>query len=104
MAHPMHEAVVGLVRETIKLIDKTLRRQIDQQEYAAALKKLDVDTVLTTYKDDFKANVSFVYYLDALMMLSSLQHEMDFQVAEYGASVASEDLKMLKDLLNKFPG
>ena len=43
-----------------------------------------------------------VHYLNALMMLSSLQHELDFQVAEYGANVASEDISMLKDLLLKF--
>ena len=35
------------------------------------------------------------------MIISSLQHELDFQVAEYGVNVASEDIKMLKDLLPK---
>ena len=43
-----------------------------------------------------------VYYLDALMIISSLQHELDFQVAEYGVNVASEDIKMLRELLSKF--
>jgi hypothetical protein len=37
---------------------------------------------------DFKKNAGLVYYLDALMLLSSLQDELDFQVAEYGTNVA----------------
>jgi len=44
-----------------------------------------------------------VYYLDALMLLSSLQQEIDFQVAEYGIDAAMEDRKNLKELLGKFP-
>jgi hypothetical protein len=44
-----------------------------------------------------------IYYLDALMLLSSLQQQLDFQVAEYGEIVASEDMKCLRELLDKFP-
>lgn len=104
MAHPMHETVVDLVNRALELMDEFLRSRIDQEGYLAALKLLDVDSVLSTFKDDFRTDASLVYYLDALMMLSSLQHELDFQVAEYGASVATEDIKMLKELLIKFPG
>lgn len=104
MAHPMHENVVDLVNRAIELMDEFLRSRIDQQEYLAALQQLDVNDILAAYQDDFKTNASLVYYLDALMMLSSLQHELDFQVSEYGASVASEDIKMLKEVLKKFPG
>jgi hypothetical protein len=35
------------------------------------------------------------------MLLSSLQHEFEYQVAEYGANVASEDMKCLRELLAK---
>ena len=64
---------------------------------------LDVKDILVTYKEDFKKNAELVYYLDALMLLSSLQDELDFQVAEYGANVALEDMRYLEELLDKFP-
>ncbi len=103
MTHPMHERVVDLVNRAIEMMDQFLRRRLDLEEYLAGLKQLDVDNILVTYKNDFKTDASLVYYLDAMMMLSSLQHELDFQVAEYGANVATEDIKMLKEILNKLP-
>ena len=102
MQHPMHETVVELVEKAIGLMDGFLRDRMDFAEYAAKLKELDADSVLDRYKDDFKSDVKLIYYLDALMMLSSLQNELEFQVAEYGGSVASEDIKMLRELLHKF--
>jgi hypothetical protein len=57
--------------------------------------------LLDAHQEAFKREAGAVAYLDALMMISSLQHELDFQVAEYGASVASEDIKMLRELLPK---
>jgi len=102
MTHPMHEAVIDLVEKAIGLMDDFLRDRLDLDRYAGKLKELDVDSVMVKYKDDFKKDVRLVYYLDALMILSSLQHELDFQVAEYGGNVATEDIKMLKELLRKF--
>ena len=60
-------------------------------------------TASLEYQEDFKTDARMIYYLDALMVLSSLQQELDFQVAEYGESVASEDMKCLRELLAKFP-
>ena len=102
MAHPMHDAVVDLVQRAIGLMDGFLRDRMDLEEYASRLRDLDADTVLAQYKEDFKRDVKLVYYLDALMLLSSLQHELDFQVAEYGANVATEDIRMLRELMSKF--
>ena len=102
MQHPMHETVVELVEKAIGLMDGYLRDRMDLLEYSARLKELDADSVLDRYTDDFKSDVNLIYYLDALMILSSLQNELDFQVAEYGGSVASEDIKMLRELLHKF--
>jgi hypothetical protein len=102
MHHPMHDSVVELVDKAIVIMDGFLRDRMDLAEYAANLNKLDADAVLAKYSADFKDDVKLVYYLDALMMLSSLQHELDFQVAEYGANVANEDIKMLRELLHKF--
>jgi hypothetical protein len=98
----MHDAVVDLVRRAIGFMDGFLRDRMDLEEYAARLKELDADAILVRYKDDFKKDVRLVYYLDALMILSSLQHELDFQVAEYGANVATEDIRMLQELMSKF--
>jgi hypothetical protein len=102
MHHPMHGAVVEAVENAISFMDGFLRDRMDLEEYAAKLKGLDVDGILSQYRQDFKNDVKLVYYLDALMILSSLQHELDFQVAEYGSNVASEDIRMLQDLLRKF--
>ena len=102
MANMMHTKVVEQVNRAIQLMDDFLRNKIDTEGYLASLKQLDVDEILEVYADDFKSDASKIYYLDALMMLSSLRHELDFQVNEYGASVASEDIKMLKELANKF--
>lgn len=102
MYHSMHDVVVELVEKATGFMDDFLRDRIDLAEYAAKLKQLDADSVLEKYKEDFKNDVKLVYYLDALMMLSSLQHELDFQVAEYGSNVATEDIKMLRELLHKF--
>lgn len=103
MAHPMHDRVVESVLKATALMDAFLRDRIDLEQYASGLKALDVDTVLATYKQDFQNDVGLVYYLDALMLLSSLQHEFDFQVAEYGANVALEDMRNLQELMGKFP-
>ncbi len=103
MAHPMHESVVALVHKSMTLMDKLLRDRIDLTEYSDQLKALDVDSVMVAYEPDFKEDAGLVYYLDALMLISSLQHELEFQVAEYGSNVALEDMRNLEELLKKFP-
>lgn len=103
MAHPMHESVVDLVQKAMTLMDQLLRDRIDLKEYSDQLEALDVDSVLVAYEHDFKGDAGLVYYLDALMLLSSLQHELEFQVAEYGSNVALEDMRNLEELLKKFP-
>ncbi|MDR3569977.1 MAG: hypothetical protein P4L43_18295 [Syntrophobacteraceae bacterium] len=98
----MHETVVGLVEKALGLMDAYMRDRLELSQYSAKLKELDADSVLEKYKDDFKSDVKLIYYLDVLMILSSLQNELDFQVAEYGGNVATEDMKMLRELLHKF--
>jgi hypothetical protein len=102
MVTGLHQPVVDIVHRAIDMMDDLMRDKIDVQEYARCLKTLDADSLLATYRQDFRQNPKMVYYLDALMIISSLQHELDFQVAEYGVNVASEDIKMLKELLPKF--
>lgn len=102
MVTGLHPSVVDIVHRAIDIMDDLMRDKIDVQEYARRLKTLDADSLLEAYGKDFKQEPNMVYYLDALMIISSLQHELDFQVAEYGVNVASEDIKMLKELLPKF--
>jgi hypothetical protein len=102
MVHGLHQSVVEIVHQAIGIMDDLMRDKIDILAYARSLKALDADSLLDAYQKDFKEDPKIVYYLDALMIISSLQHELDFQVAEYGANVASEDIKMLKELLPKF--
>ncbi len=101
MPHPIHQPVVTLIQKAIGIMDALLRDRIDLQTYAQQIKELDADGLLAQYQQDFRHDAALVYYLDALMMLSSLQHELDFQVAEYGVNVATEDISMLKELLEK---
>jgi hypothetical protein len=101
MVSNLHRSVVDLIHQAIGYMDELMRDAIDLDAYAKGLKSLDADTLLETYQEDFKTKPDLVHYLDALMIISSLQHELDFQVAEYGVNVASEDIKMLKDLLPK---
>ena len=103
MTHPMHQPIVDIINEAIVLMDDFMRDRIELDLYSQKLKELNVDDLLETYQEEFKTDARLVYYLDALMLLSSLQHELDFQVAEYGANVASEDMKCLRELLDKFP-
>ncbi|HLA82058.1 MAG: hypothetical protein A2V77_09365 [Anaeromyxobacter sp. RBG_16_69_14] len=103
MPHVIHQPVVAIVQNAISIMDALLRDRIDLQSYIRQIKELDADSLLAQYQADFRQDPALVYYLDALMMLSSLQHELDFQVSEYGANVASEDVSMLKELLEKFP-
>jgi hypothetical protein len=102
MVSGLHQSVVDIVQRAIGLMDDLMRDRIDISEYARSLRTMDADSLLETYRQDFKQDPKIVYYLDALMIISSLQHELDFQVAEYGANVASEDIKMLRELLSKF--
>jgi len=99
----MHEEVVDLIEKAVVLMDGLLRYRIDLDDYSEKLRALDVDSVMVAYENDFKNQATLVHYLDALMLLSSLQHELDFQVAEYGANVALEDMQTLQELLEKFP-
>jgi hypothetical protein len=101
MAHSLHQSVVDLVHQAIGFMDDLLREKIDLPVYARELRALDADGLLDAYQKDLRRNPELVHYLDALMIISSLQHELDFQVAEYGANVASEDIKMLRELLPK---
>ncbi len=103
MSHPLQEPLIDLVQQAISLMDGLLRDRFDLEEYSTKLRALEVDNLMETYKEDFKKEPGLVYYLDALMLLSSLQHELEFQVAEYGINVATEDIKNLKELLEKFP-
>lgn len=103
MTHPMHESVINLIQQAMVLMDDLLRFRIELSEYSEKLKTLDVESVMVAYQDDFKTDSKLVYYLDALMLLSSLQHELDFQVAEYGVNVALEDMRNLEELLKRFP-
>ncbi len=103
MGHPIKEPLIDLIQRAMSLMDDFLRARIDLEEYAAGLRGLDVDSLMETYQADFKRDPGLVYYLDTLMLLSSLQHELEFQVAEYGANTATEDLKNLRELLEKFP-
>jgi dsDNA-specific endonuclease/ATPase MutS2 len=102
MANRLHQAVVDLVHQAIGFMDDLMRETLDAETYAEQLRALDVDRVLEEYRQAFQQDAGLVYYLDALMILSSLQHELDYQVAEYGVNVASEDIKMLRELLPKF--
>jgi hypothetical protein len=90
------------VHQAIGFMDDLMRETLDAETYAEQLRALDVDRVLEEYRQAFRQDAGLVYYLDALMILSSLQHELDYQVAEYGVNVASEDIKMLRELLPKF--
>jgi hypothetical protein len=103
MTHAMHDAVVDVVKKAIRLMDRVLRRQLNAEEYKAAINELDVDSIMATYREEFKSNPSLIYYLDALMLVASLQRELDFEVAEYGLNVALDDKKNLEDLLRRFP-
>ncbi|HKI48464.1 MAG TPA: hypothetical protein VKA69_04005 [Desulfobacteria bacterium] len=103
MTHPIHDPTVQITNEAIILMDQFMRDRIDLDVYRRKLLLFDVDSLLEEYQEDFKKNAWMIYYLDALMLLSSLQQQLDFQVAEYGESVASEDMKCLRELLAKFP-
>jgi hypothetical protein len=102
MVTGLHQSVVEIVHRAIGFMDDLMRDKIDVQAYARSLRTLDVDSLLATYQQNFRQDPKMVYYLDALMIISSLQQELDFQVAEYGVNVASEDIKMLRELLPKF--
>ena len=104
MVSSLNESVIDMIHQTIGLMDDLLRDKIDINGYARSLKALDADGLLAAYQKNFKQDPGLVYILDALMIISSLQHELDFQIAEYGANVVSEDIKMLKELLPKLNG
>jgi hypothetical protein len=101
MTHPLHQPVIDIINQAIELMDDFMRMNIDQDDYSQKLGEIDVDTLLEKHSTDFKKDPKLVYYLDALMLLSSLQHQLDFQIAEYGANVASEDMKCLREILDK---
>lgn len=101
MTHPMHEPVTEVIKKVIGLTDDFLRSRLELDEYSGKLKELDANSILAANKEDFRKDAGLVYYLDALMLISSLQHELDFQVAEYGSNVAVEDMRNLEELLRK---
>ena len=101
MGTNLHQRVVDLIHQTIGIMDALMRDKIDLATYSRRLKDLDADGLLDAHQEAFKRQAGLVAYLDALMIISSLQHELDFQVAEYGVNVASEDIKMLRELLPK---
>jgi len=103
MTFAMHDSVVEVAKEAIELMDRVLTRRMGVDEFKSRIKELDVDSIIEAYRRDLMKDARLVYYLDALMLLSSLQQEIDFQVAEYGIDAAMEDRKNLKELLGKFP-
>jgi hypothetical protein len=101
MKHPIHDPVVDIIHQAVKLMDAFMRNKFTLEAYAEKLRAFNVNDLMAAYQEDFKKDASLVYYLDALMLLSSLQHELEYQVAEYGANVASEDIRNLEELLGK---
>jgi hypothetical protein len=103
MTHPTHQPVVDIINQAIGMMDDFIRMKIDLCGYSQKLGEIDADYFLEKYKTDFKKDQQLIYYLDSLTLLSSLQHQLDFQIAEYGANVASEDITCLRKILDKFP-
>jgi hypothetical protein len=101
MTQSIHQKSIKLAQQAIDSMDDLMRARIDLDIYKQRLDSLVVDEVLDQFPKDFKQDPKLVYCLEILMILSSLQRELEFQVAEYGASVASEDIRMLTDLLYK---
>jgi hypothetical protein len=101
MSQQIHQRAMEVAEQAIAMMDDFMRERIDIDTYAQKLNTLDVDSLLEQLHQEFKKDNKSVYSLEILMILSSLQHELDFQVKEYGANVVSEDIKMLKDLLYK---
>jgi hypothetical protein len=101
MTESIHQKAIQIAQEAIDLMDELMRARIDLDIYKQRLDALAVDETFDQFPKDFKQDPKLVYCLEIFMILSSLQHELDYQVAEYGANVASEDIRMLKDLLYK---
>lgn len=101
MPQSIHEVATNMAERAIDMMDELLRDRIDLETYSRQLNTLDVDSVLEGFERHFRQDPKLVYCLDIFMILSSLQHQLEYQVAEYGQSVASEDIRMLKDLINK---
>lgn len=101
MTYPIHQRAIEIAEQAIDIMDDLMRDRIDIEVYAEKLNTLDVDSIMEKLHQDFQKDTKSVWTLEILMILSSLQHELEFQVSEYGVNVVSEDIKMLKDLLYK---
>jgi hypothetical protein len=101
MTQSIHQKAIELAQQAIDLMDELMRLKIDLDIYKQRLDELPVDEALDQFPKDFSQDPKLVYCLEIFMMLSSLQCELEFQVAEYGVNVASEDIRMLTDLLYK---
>jgi hypothetical protein len=101
MTQAIHQQAIQMAQQAIDLMDDLMRLRIDLDIYKQRLDELPVDEALDNFPQDFKQDPKSVYCLEIFMILSSLQHELEFQVAEYGENVASEDIRMLTDLLHK---
>jgi len=101
MTKSMHQTAIQMAQQAIDLMDDLMRDKIDLDMYKQQLDALAVDEALDQFPQDFKQDPKSVYCLEIFMILSSLQHELEFQVAEYGQNVASEDIRMLTELLHK---
>jgi hypothetical protein len=101
MTQAIHQYAIKTAQQAIDLMDELMRDRIDMDTYKLRLNALEVDGTLDQFPKDFKQDPKSVYCLEIFMIISSLQHELEFQVAEYGANVASEDIRMLTDLLHK---
>jgi hypothetical protein len=100
MPQSIQEVAIETAERAIDMMDDLLRDKTDLETYARQLNTLDVDSVLEGFDRNFKQNPKLVYCLEIFMIISSLQHQLEFQVAEYGLNVASEDIRMLKELIN----
>jgi hypothetical protein len=101
MPQSIHHVAIETAERAIDMMDDLLRDKIDLDAYTLQLSTLDVDSVLDGFDRNFKQDPKLIYCLEIFMIISSLQHQLVFQVAEYGVNVASEDIRMLKDLLNQ---
>ena len=71
MIHPIHQPAVQTIHKALDLMDGFMRDRIELDLYSQKLKELNVDELLETYHKEFKTDARMVYYLDALMLLSS---------------------------------
>ncbi len=96
--------VTEIIKEAVKVLYDYLRGLKSTKEVLNEINNLRVNDLLRKYWNELIKNEKYADFLEALLIISSIARELEFQEKEYGLDSVKEDIESLAKLYLKIKG